>query len=369
MLALTLLVGCSVASGDPRELSDWDVISLPGGLVPATLHLSREDGPLLIGGHVRRGAERTPALALLPLAGTDASPSPIPLTAATPYGKVADLVSLTGAGNAVVALGAAHGGAHANFRWTIWSGTTARLRDRPQTFETFGGWEAGTLLGVATDARGPMIVGTWQGEHGLDGAVWRADGERWVRQPTAPVLANTAERQVAPRGVSQPDDRTVVVNGSVIDLGDGVRQSAATWRATDGQWSLTVLGDPGKRSEAWSTACATRCWTVGGRDGALAVWAEDRRVEVSPLAVADGDSARVLFWRDRALVVASSAGLGRLLVGDGRADASSGSWRVYTAPNGIIRSAAMVGNRLYLVTGTEKSRSLYVRDLTDVLAR
>ena len=73
-------------------------------------------------------------------------------------------------GGSVVALGAAHGGAHANFRWTIWTGTPAGLVDRPQTFETFGGQEAGSLLAVARDRHGPLIVGTWQGAHGLDGA-------------------------------------------------------------------------------------------------------------------------------------------------------------------------------------------------------
>lgn len=366
---MTILPGCSVSSGEPRELDDWHSIALPGGMVPSAVNLLGNDGPLLIGGHIPASAERSPALARLPLGGSDAGPSPIRLTPATPYGEVADLVSFAGVENAVVALGAAHGGAHANFRWTIWTGTTAGVRDRPQTFETFGGWEAGTLLGVATDASGPLIVGTWQGKHGLDGAVWRADGERWVRQPAAPALANTAQRQVAPRSVSQPDDRSVVVNGSVIELGDGVRQSAATWRATDGDWSLTVLGDPGKRSEAWSTACATSCWTAGGRDGALAVWAGDQLVEVPSVPVGDADAAQVLLGRDRVVVVASSTGLGRLLVGDGKADGSAGAWRVYTAPDGIVRSAVLVDTRLYLVTGTDETRSLWMRDLTDVLIR
>ena len=95
------------------------------------------------------------------------------LRPSTPYGKVAALISLTGDGRSIVAIGAAHGGAHANFRWTIWTGTAAGVVDRPQTFETFGGQEAGGLLAVAQDREGPLIVGTWQGAYGLDGAIWR----------------------------------------------------------------------------------------------------------------------------------------------------------------------------------------------------
>lgn len=360
IVAATLSISaCSAGSDAPRTLRDWDQVTLPDGMVPSTLLVGKD--MLLVGGHRPAGADRSPAMVKLPIDGTDVGPAPVPLTATTPYGKIADLVSLTRSGERVVAMGAAHGGAHANFRWTIWTGTTDRLVDRPQTFETFGGWEAGTLLGVATDSRGPMVVGTWQGSHGQDGAIWRAEGERWVRQPPVPALANTAEQQVGPRNVDQQPAASVAVSGSVIDLRGGVRQSAAYWRDVSGSWSLTTLPDPGKRSEAWSTACAEVCWSVGARDGAVAVWSDRARSAVPAVRVEDADTGRILLWRDRVVAVIDSDAGGRLLVGQ------DDRWRIYTAPDGPIRSAALRGARLYLVAGAGDSARLVSRDLTDVL--
>jgi hypothetical protein len=357
----TLLAGCANDQDRPRPLDDWHRIALPTNMVPSSV--GREGDWLLVGGQLVAGDQRAPALARMPTDGPEPGPEPVPVAPSTPYGQVADLVSLTGAGDTVVALGAAHGGAHANFRWTIWTGSTDRVVDRPQTFETFGGQRAGGLLGVATDGRGPLIMGTWQGEHGLDGTVWRPDDERWVRQPTVPVLANTANRQVAPRTVDQAGDGSVLVSGSVIDLGEGVRQAAAYWRDADGTWTLTELPDAGRRSEAWSTACAESCWSVGARDGSVAVWSDDRRPEVPTLEAADRDSGRALLWRDRVVVAVSSAGAGRLVIGDGD------DWRAYTAPDGRVLDAELVRTQLYLVSETDESAELWMRDLTDVLSR
>lgn len=362
-LLATALGSCSVDPDSPRRLDGWHRVALPGGMVPSVLLTT--DATMTVGGYRRVGTHREPALAGRTLDGpssdgADVGFAPVPLTPVTPYGKVADLVSMTGDAGSVVALGAAHGGAHANFRWTIWSGTTAGVVDRPQTFETFGGWEAGTLLGVATDTRGPLIVGTWQGSAGQDGAVWRADGERWVRRPVE-AMVTSADRQVAPRTVSQLPDRSVVVNGSVIALTDGVRQSAATWRDVNGNWTLSLLPDPGGRSEAWSTACDEGCWTVGSRDGAVAAWSDGGRVALPVVAVDDADTARVAAAQDRVVIAASSFGAGRILIGSGD------RWRTYTAPDGIPRSVALVGTQLALITGTDEERALWVRDLVGVL--
>lgn len=364
LLAFALIMaGCTADPDRVRPLDGWTSVALPAGMVPATL--GRDGNWLLVGGQVRRGEGRFPALVRLRAADPESAPEPVSVTPRTPYGKVADLVALTGAGDRVVALGAAHGGAHANFRWTVWTGSVEGVTDRPQSFETFGGQEAGTLLGLATDARSPLLVGTWQGAHGADGAIWRPSGERsarWVRERPAPALTSTARRQMAPRSVSQQDDGSVTVNGSVIDLGDGVRQSAATWRDQDGDWTLAELPDPGERSEAWSTACAVTCWTVGARDGQLAIWSGTGRVEVPLVTVDDSDSARVLVARDSVVMVASSGEDGRLLIG------SEDRWRVYTAPGGLVRAAALVGSRLYLISGAEGRTRLWTRDLGDLLS-
>ena len=239
--------------------------------------------------------------------------------------------------------------------------------DRPQTFETFGGQEAGSLLAVVRDRVGPLIVGTWQGAHGLDGALWRADGDRWVRQPTPTALANTVDRQVAPRTAAGQPDGSVTIDGSVIDLSDGVRQSAAVWRGSGTDWRLSLLPDPGKRSEAWSTVCAepgsAECWTVGSRDGSGG--GVDRRCprracRSCPSATTTPASSpgTTIGWSPR------SARTARVACWSADGDA----WRLYTAPDGVVRAAALVGTRLYLVSGPEDSAVLSVRDLADVLS-
>jgi len=370
-LALLVLSACTPPPDQPAAqasaaavLLGWDTVRLPGDLVPATVTSVGDD--VLVGGLVGADAERTPALAR-GSAGTG-SPAwqPVSLRPSTPYGRVASLVSLSGDGRSIVALGAAHGGAHANFRWTVWTGTPAGLVDRPQTFETFGGQQAGSLLAVVRDRVGPLVVGTWQGAHGLDGALWRADGDRWVRQPTPTALTNTVDRQVAPRTAAGQFDGWVTINGSVIDLSDGVRQSAAVWRGAGPDWRVSVLPDPGKRSEAWSTVCggpeSAGCWTVGSREGAAAVWSDGGRAGLPELPVADDDAGVITRHDDRVVAVISTNGQGRLLVGQGDA------WRLYTAPDGVIRAAALIGTRLYLVTGPENSAVLSVRDLADVLS-
>ena len=361
----------------PATLAGWETVRLPDGLTPATVAAIGDE--VLVGGSFGPDNDRRPALAQLPAGDGTTEWQLVALQTSTPYGKVASLVSLAGDDavtdsadqrtRSLTALGAAHGGAHANFRWTVWTGSTTGLVDRPQTFETFGGQEAGSLLAVVRDRVGPVVVGTWQGQHGLDGALWRADRDRWVRQPTPVALANTADRQVAPRTATSQPDASVTVDGSVIDLTDGVRQSAAVWRGAGSQWQLSVLPDPGRRSEAWSTACAetgSTCWTVGSRDDALAVWTDGVRAKTPPLPVDDADTGVIARHGDRVVVVASSNGRGRLLVAD---QDRTGDWRSYTAPDGVVRAAALVGTRLFLVSGADDTAVLSVRDLADVLAR
>jgi hypothetical protein len=348
----------------PSELGGWQQVALPGGMTPSTVEAAGSE--LWVGGFLGAGVDRSPALARGSTGGRELGWRSVPLRARTPYGRVARLVSVTGDGRSVVTLGAAHGGAHANSRWTVWSGTAAGVVERPQTFETFGGLEAGGLLDVARDRGGPLIVGTWQGEYGLDAAIWRAAGERWVRQPTPPALANTAGQQVAPRSAAAQPDGTVVIDGALIDLTDGVRQSAAVWRGSGSDWRRSLLADPGRRSEAWSTACAATgpapCWTVGARDGVVAVWSTDARARLPELTVGDADTGVIALHDDRVVAAVSTNGQGRLLVGH------DGAWRLYTAPAGIVRAAALAGTRLYLVSGPQSSAVLSVRDIADLLA-
>ena len=76
----------------------------------------------------------------------------------------------------------------------------------------------------------------------------------------------------------------------------------------------------------------------------------------------DHDNGVLLLGGDRTLAVLSSAGKGRLLVG------RAADWRAYTAPDGVVRSALLVGSRLYLVTD-DSGGALWSRDVSDILAR
>jgi hypothetical protein len=273
LLVMIIFANCSHAQPPTptetvRELS-WSQIALPESVAASSLSSMADD--LLVGGRASAGGDH-PVLLVVDPAG---SARPVPLQPNSPYAKVADLVSLAAGGNKVVALGAAHGGAHANFRWTVWAGSPERLDDYPQTFETFGGQSAGGLLDIVYTSDGPAIAGTWAApEGGLDAAVWLSRGERWVRQNSAgTALANTAQLQVAPRAASAAGSAMIIM-GSVITFGDGAEQRAAiwTWPSRKSAWTLQQLPDAGTHSEALSSGCMQTCWVSGHADGKVALW-------------------------------------------------------------------------------------------------
>ena len=159
-VGLTVLViiaaGCSRLAGAQQVHNlTWSRSALPTGVEASSLAVTAAG--LLVGGRGSAGGDH-PVLFVVDASG---AVRPVPLHPHSPYAKVADLVSLAARGQEVVALGAAHGGAHANFRWTVWSGSTNGLDDYPQTFETFGGQSAGGLLDIVFTSEGPEIAGTW----------------------------------------------------------------------------------------------------------------------------------------------------------------------------------------------------------------
>ena len=336
----------------PVEELAWTRIALAEGTAPSSLASA---GPSLLVGGRSSVQGNHPVLFQI---GATGVVRPIPLRPNSPYAKVADLSSLASDGTRVFALGEAHGGAHANFRWTAWSGSVKALTERPQTFETFGGISAGSLLDIVATTDGPVIAGSWSAAdgRGLDAAVWLARGQTWQRQEsTGGALANRDDLQVAPRAASA-NGSTMIITGSVITFGDGVHQSAATWTwpSRDAPWQLTRLPDPGGRSEALSSACADQCWAAGYVDGQVAVWrtgpgdaARDTTLPVDahrrrrPRTADDHASA------GRPGVLFSHTGVSRLLLQDGS------GWRTLTAPDGPVRDAVVIGNRLYAIVGAD----------------
>ena len=368
IMALVGVVIVAACSGSPTPTAssrtlDWTAVALPAGLNPSALVVAGET--VLVGGRSTAGVER-PGLVTV---ASDGAVTPLPLRPTSPYAKIADLVSLATDGRTVYALGKAHGGAHANFRWTTWQGsTTGGLAETPQSFYTFGGWEAGGLLDVVLTSDGPAIAGSWSSPDGtgLDAAVWSLDGKAWKRQEsTGSALANTREVQVAPRAAAA-DGATLIISGSVITFPDGVQQSAALWTrpAAAADWQLLRLPDPGRTSEALSTACARTCWVAGHADGQAALWrrepdgtaARETALPAQPIDV-DGPGPRAVVVQGRPGVLVSQEGKTTLLL------SGEGGWTTIAAPDGTVQDATVLGDRLYAVLGDGRSSRLWVAAL------
>jgi hypothetical protein len=372
LLMMILVVSCSSAGPTaPKETVHelgWSRIALPESVAASSLATAA--GNLLVGGRASTGGDH-PVLFTVDASSTT---RPVSLHPISPYAKVGDLVSLAARGDDVVALGAAHGGAHANFRWTVWAGSSNRLNEYPQTFETFGGWSAGGLLDIVITSEGPAIAGTWAARAGgLDAAVWLPKGSKWLRQESAgTALANTNEIQVAPRAANGADS-TMIISGSVITFGDGAEQRAAVWIWPNRRsaWTLQQLPDAGTHSEALSSACAQTCWVSGHADGKVALWSFDparsagtasRDSTLPSLEIdTDGPGPRTIMWGNRPGVVFSDTGSTRLALSDGH-----DSWQTFTAPSGSVLDATTVGDRLYAVIRGDDGVGLWTADLSAI---
>ena len=355
VLLMIMALSCSnprppAATETVSELS-WSRIALPESVAASSLAAAADN--LLVGGRASSGGDH-PVLFTVDASGTT---QPVQVHPDSPYAKVADLGSLAARGDDVVALGVAHGGAHANFRWTVWAGSTQRLDEYPQTFETFGGQSAGGLLDIVITSEGPAIAGTWAStEGGLDAAVWLPRGQKWLRQESAgTALANTKQVQVAPRAASAAGS-TMIISGSVITFGDGAEQRAAiwTWPTHSSAWTLQQLPDAGTHSEALSTGCAQTCWVSGHAEGNVALWSFDpaqadgtatRDATLPSMKIdTDGPGPRTVLLGDRPGVIFSDAGGTRLLLSD-----SKDGWQIFTALAGSVLDATTIGDRLYAI--------------------
>jgi hypothetical protein len=348
LIAVAACGGIDRSSDAPAAL-EWAPVALPESMNPRSLAIS---GPeVLVGGRSSIGGNH-PMMAAV--AGDGAARS-VPLKPNSPYAKVADLVSLDANGTEVVALGAAHGGAHSNVRWTVWRGTAEGLVDYPQTFETFGGTSAGGLTDIVLTADGPVIAGTWSSPSGkgLDAAVWLPQGDRWVLQPSEGTsLANNDLVQVNPRAAAAAG-QTVIITGSLITLGNDLQQTAAvwTWPSRSAQWSVTRLPDAGERSEALDARCDQACWVSGHVDGQVALWQVGAVGEPARKSLPDGltvdGGTRTVLTGGRPGVVFSQAGHSSLVV------ETEAGWSMFAAPDGTVVDAIAVGDRLYVILGAD----------------
>lgn len=356
MASCTSAPGGDRSSLPPVSLS-WARVELSDDAEPVTL--------TAVGSQVLVGAEDSagPVHPRLFTVGSGAAAREVRVAPRSPYGRLARWQVVAADGTNVVAVGGHPGGAHANTRWTTWSGTTALVTETPQPFTTFGGWGAGDLTGAVITATGPALVGTWQGARaGLDGAIWLLREERWVRQPRPdPTLQSTADLLVGTRSAAGSGASLVIV-GSVLHLGSGnLRQAAAVWRSRSLSrgWTRVELPDAGARSEAVSVGCsAGQCLLAGAVDGRYALWSTEastahRLPGLPDLPIDISDDLPVPISRDgHSVAVVPSKGTTTVLSGEKE------SWSVANGPDGAATSAALVGDELFAITqrGHEAAR-------------
>ena len=193
----------------------------------------------------------------------------VPLVPSEPYAASARIVSATSAGGQLYLIGGRAGGAHANTRWTIWDGpATGPVTSRPQEFFTFGGEDAGPLLGtVIVDGR-PIIVGSRGGTAGPDGALYAADGEVWHQLDTPDALHSANGVVLGFAAVAAVGSTVVVAGDSVQATEAGAVQTPALYYGTvGGDWRrLDLPVQPGTTGLRHATGIAcegTTCWVAG----------------------------------------------------------------------------------------------------------
>lgn len=362
VLAACLIGGATGCARAPEPA--WRRTELPTGFRPSSL--AEVDGRLLVGG--QHAGSAAPGLLLV---DPDGVVTQLALQPGQGYAQVAELVAVSPSEAAVVALGVARGGAHGNERWTSWEGPLAGpVREQPQDFWTFGGHEAGPLLGVVRPDGRTVIVGSRAGEFGFDAAWWTADATTWRRQPSGLGPRSTPEQALIVRAAAASGGSIVIV-GAGIDLAGQVRQSPLLWvGSVDGPWQTVPLTVPGELSDATGLAQASAvachlavCWAGGWVHGRPVVWEVDvNAATVRPVVLAGerdaGADPVVALGFVAGSPVAFPNGLDA-----GFAWRCRGEWVTAAGPAGLVSAVAGVGSRIYAVTEDADGRSLWQRDL------
>jgi hypothetical protein len=328
MLAVLLvLTGCSSGADNGVGFTAVDLTATPEALT--TL------GDMLVIG--TRPADH-PELVMRSKEGTLSNAR---LTPATPYGKEAHWYGISSDGPTITGVGGERGGAHGNVRWSVWTGDTRQIVEKPQGFSTFGGYGAGELIGVVRTAQGPQIIGTWQSaKAGLDIAVWTYAADTWSRQPSAgTVLESSQELLRFPLAVTQNGDGALVA-GWQITKGT---VSAAVWQFDGKTWTTAILPDG-------DAALAARCWdgtchVVGRSKGKLAWWSgpEWKKVTTPDVPVSDNQSLAA---------PVPVNGVPTLFVDhDGVKLVSEKDERPADGPSGAVVAAEKVGDQVFVIAG------------------
>ncbi|MGC3994395.1 MAG: hypothetical protein QM779_09860 [Propionicimonas sp.] len=365
-VALAVLAGCSTGGPEPGARG-WDRVTLPDGVRIASL--AADADTLLAGGSVGSGADGSgqtsadtaPRLFVIEAGGVSAE---VPLTPADPNAATASLVALTASGRRVYAIGKMVAGAHSNPRLTVWDGSAAEgLTSRPQEFFTFGGHDAGPLLGTVVVDRAPVIFGSRTSTTGTVGLLWTRKRETWTPQDPVPALTSSADRELGFTALAQLGGRLVVA-GDEVGLQGGLTQLPAIFvGAVRGPWDEVLLPVPGdlaavagQLSRATSISClgtGSSCWVAGWVRGHPVVWPVTIGDDPAPGApivlagepAADADPVAVATTSSGRAVVFTNAATPSLYLG------CPDAWRNLGTPPAAVSAAVVVGHDLYAVAG------------------
>jgi hypothetical protein len=356
--ALTLAagVGCTATP-------TWQRVDLPSDFHPASL--AAAGNGLLVGGRGAHGPALLRVTGLTHAGGLDLHPN-------EPAAADADLIAVTVEGDEVNAIGRWFGGAHSNPRLTLWDGTDSgnQLTSRPQEFFTFGGHDAGNLVGIELIDGTPTIFGLRSAITGIEGVVWTRAGHTWTKHVRLdPSLVSNPDRVVSFAALDRLGD-LLVVAGDQVGLAGGLDQRPSLWAgAPGGPWAQELLPIPadlppvaGQLSRATSLACAdgAGCWVAGWVRGRPAVWSvsigADRVITVQGPTVLPGSPPS---GADPTALVTLVTG--RPVVATGAASPTvhlgcPGGWRAITPLTGTATVVQAAPSGLYAIAGDSLER-------------
>jgi hypothetical protein len=353
--ALLATAGCTVT---PASTPTWQRVELPPDVRAASL-ASGGDTVLL-------GGQEDGHPVLLSIDGRTTRTA-VALDPREPPAAEADLISVTVDGDDLYAIGRWFGGAHSNPRLTMWDGTIGSnlLTSRPQAFFTFGGHDAGNLLGIEVVGGRPVIFGLRSENTGIEGVMWTREGQTWTKHVRLdPTLVSNPDRVVSFTALDRLGDHLVVV-GDEVGLAGRLTQQPSVWvGSAEGPWTQALLPLPadlppvaGQLSRATAVTCAdgAGCWVAGWVRGRPVVWGVDIAVDGSitpgqpvvlpgtPPSGTDPNALLTLVSGRPAVVTGAGAPSLELGCPDG--------WHALPAPTGTatVLQAAPAG--LYAITG------------------
>lgn len=350
LAGLLALAGCVAP---PPENLVWRDVT-PDGVVPATVAVV--DGRVLVGG--TDGSGQAPAVIVLGAAAVALDPQ-------EPYAASAEIDGVAGDGGELFLLGGRAGGAHANTRWTVWDGTVAgSVTSRPQEFFTFGGHDAGPLLGTVVVGGEPIIVGSRGGDAGPYGALYSRSGEVWHQLDTPAALQSEIGAVLGFTAATSAGDQVVLVGDVVSSTAKGVTQTPVLYRGTvRGAWRRVDLPVPGSVTglrHATSVACSAEECAVAGWAGGPVLWRVRLDDDAITSRVLVGDAAPGV---DPApLVVLGPSG--PVVLTDAATPTAAytcgGSWFEVPGPGRAV-AAAVSGRDVYVVAGGRLLRTTLTR--------